>query len=111
MGGEGSVKWIDAELKRRKLRMFAGGVDCAVPKDAEGCSLYYRAADIKTRLFLIAVGERLCDEGKTEAAAILLHADLYLSDRLAYELDRAGVIERHHRTARLIDALQKGQQG
>jgi hypothetical protein len=58
------------------------------PADAEGRSLMYRAGDIQARTMLINRAENAYDAGEKVAAASLIHANDYLSDRLAYELCR-----------------------
>jgi len=53
--------------------------------DEGGRRLYWRAGDLAARLCLNGEGMRMLD-GNREGACILLHAERYLADRLAYEL-------------------------
>lgn len=49
--------------------------------------LIFRASDMKARLLLVLLSEKEYDAGNLEGSAALFHAEMYLSDRLAYELD------------------------
>jgi hypothetical protein len=74
------------------LRIFEGGLDRVFPSDAEGSSLCYRAADLCARWFLNHLTGQIYNEGNIKGAKVLFHAELYLQDRLAYELYREQVI-------------------
>lgn len=54
--------------------------------DERGRRLYFRGCDLATRLCLNGEAVRLLDEDP-EASCILVHAERYLADRLAYELE------------------------
>ena len=54
--------------------------------DAEARSLVFRQADLMARLFLIENSEREYEAGNLDGAGTLFHAELYLSDRMAYAL-------------------------
>jgi hypothetical protein len=54
--------------------------------DEAGRRLYFRSADLAARLCLNGETLALFDAGEKEAACMLLHAERYLADRLAYEL-------------------------
>jgi hypothetical protein len=73
-----------------RLRIFKNGVDRLFPTDTEGSSLCYRACDLKVRWFLNLRAEREYSDGNLEGAQVLIGAMLYLTDRLAYEVDKPG---------------------
>ncbi len=54
--------------------------------DERGRRLYFRSADLAARLCLNGEAARLYDEGSFAGCSILVHAERYLADRLAYEL-------------------------
>ena len=59
---------------------------------AEGRSLYSRACDIEARGFLLLHAETLGEAGRLGALGCLMRAEVYLSDRLAYEVDKPGAL-------------------
>lgn len=54
--------------------------------DEQARRLYYRAGDLAARLCLNGEAEDLILQGQNRAACMLVHAERYLADRLAYEL-------------------------
>lgn len=54
--------------------------------DERGKRLYFRSADLAARLCLNGEAQALFDAGERQACCMLLHAERYLADRLAYEL-------------------------
>jgi hypothetical protein len=81
-------------MSEQSLRMFVGGVDYAVPTDPTCRSLFYRAADLKARLFLIDTATSLLNDGNYIGAQLAYHAEIYLADRIGYEADRLGTLLR-----------------
>lgn len=57
------------------------------PSDAEGRSLIFRASELEARFWLIDMAESEYDAGNFEGAAMLMHIEYYLTDRLVYELE------------------------
>jgi hypothetical protein len=54
--------------------------------DEKGQRFYFRSADLAARLCLNGESLALFEQGHRQASCILLHAERYLADRLAYEL-------------------------
>lgn len=52
-----------------------------------GRELIFQACDLEARFDLMDSFEREYDEGNKEGAGTLFHAELYLKDRRAYELN------------------------
>ena len=55
-------------------------------QDLEGRSLIFRSGDLQSRLALIDMAKREYDTGNMDGSAMLMHAEMYLADRLAYTL-------------------------
>lgn len=58
----------------------------SIPADAEGRSLTWRAGDLRARFMLNKMARLAWDHDYKRLCCTLLHAERYLSDRLAYEL-------------------------
>lgn len=58
--------------------------------DARGWALVFRGADLRARVILHRAAEELAESAG--AAGLLLHAEVYLAARAAYELDREGAM-------------------
>jgi hypothetical protein len=75
-----------------------GGARVCTTGTLERRSLIWRIADLQARLILSDLGFALCDCDEWKSPAIeraahqVLHAEIYLTDRLRYEVDRAGAI-------------------
>jgi hypothetical protein len=54
--------------------------------DLEGRSLIWCAGDLAARLALLNLSETCYEEGFDRGSGMLFHAEMYLADRLAYEL-------------------------
>lgn len=54
--------------------------------DEQGKRLYFRGADLAARFCLNGEAQALFDAGDRRACCMLIHAERYLADRLAYEL-------------------------
>jgi hypothetical protein len=63
------------------------GFDPAVHVSPEARALFRRACDLKARFFLNRIASEESERGgDLGVVALLVHAEIYLSDRLAYEL-------------------------
>ena len=54
--------------------------------DESGKRIYFRGCDLVARFWLNFTAEEQFDAGNREGCCMLIHAERYLADRLAYEL-------------------------
>lgn len=54
--------------------------------DNVGRDLLMREGDVVARLHLLDLSEAQYDAGELDGSAMLLHAELYLADRIGYEM-------------------------
>jgi hypothetical protein len=75
---------IDSFAALRVKQWYSG--PSVADLDEPGRRLYFRTADLAARLCLNGEVMGVFDAGNFEAASMLVHAERYLADRLAYEL-------------------------
>jgi hypothetical protein len=75
---------IDSFADLRAKQWYSG--PDVVSLDRHGRRLYFRSADLAARLCLNGEAMREFDARNFEGSCMLVHAERYLADRLAYEL-------------------------
>jgi len=69
-----------------KIPFITPAFDHSIHTHAEARSLFRRACDLKARFFCNRVALEEYEAGNLEGSAILNHAEVYLADRLGYQL-------------------------
>lgn len=55
-------------------------------KDREDRRIIFGYGDLRARCFLLDRAEKEYDLGNTQGCAVLFHAEMYLADRMRYQL-------------------------
>lgn len=82
--GEKADDLIDSLGELRRKQWYRG--PALAELDERARRLYFRSGDLAARLCLNGEAMRLFDDGNRRGSCMLLHAERYLADRLAYEL-------------------------
>jgi hypothetical protein len=74
-------------MKSELTHRWWGNNRSIVGLDEQGKRLFFRAGDLAARFWLNRVAEEQLNADNRDGMCILVHAEVYLADRLAYELE------------------------